>query len=417
MESTQSSATQGAQSSTADRLRALALLFLKLGAISFGGPAAHIALMEDEVVRKRQWVTHQQYLDMLGLTNLIPGPNSTEMAISVGFVRAGWAGLAVAGASFIVPAALLTAAVAWAYVRFGAMPLTASLLAGVKPAVLAVIAIAVWRLGKVSVRNAWLAVLGAVALAAFLGQLSPLLILTGGGLIGILVHAIDQLKKDRQEKSTQAGAANLSAGLIGVTHWFLPSILFSGFSGLLSGALAPPAKRVPLAQLGWFFLKVGAILYGGGYVLFAFVEQGLVRDHHWLTQQQVLDAIAIGQFTPGPVLSTATFIGYLLGGAWGAAIATVAIFLPSFLYVAVLGPILPKVRRSPWMVAFLDSINVCAVALMAGVTIKLAGDALRGWPMWFIAVTALAVLWKWKINPAWVVLGGGIGGLLVAAFR
>jgi chromate transporter len=411
-QSTQSSAAPGAQSSTAERLRALALLFLKLGAISFGGPAAHIALMEDEVVRKRQWVTRQQYLDMLGLTNLIPGPNSTEMAISVGFVRAGWTGLAVAGASFIVPAALLTAAVAWAYVRFGAMPLTASLLAGVKPTVVAIIAIAVWRLGKVSVRNAWLAVLGALALAAFLGQVSPLLILAGGGLIGILVRSIAQLKK-----STREDAAKLSAGLIGVKHSFPLSILLSGFSGVLSGNLAPQAKRVPLAHLGWFFLKVGAILYGGGYVLFAFVEQGLVRDHHWLTQQQVLDAIAIGQFTPGPVLSTATFIGYLLGGTWGAAIATVAIFLPSFLYVAILGPILPKVRRSPWVAAFLDSVNVCAVALMAGVTIKLAGDALRGWPMWLIAVTALAVLWKWKINPAWVVLGGGLGGLLVAAFH
>lgn len=390
----------------------MALLFLKLGAISFGGPAAHIALMEDEVVRKRQWVTRQQYLDMLGLTNLIPGPNSTEMAISVGFVRARWAGLAVAGATFIVPAALLTAAVAWAYVRFGAMPAAASLLAGVKPAVVAIIAIAVWRLGKVSVRNPWLAVLGAVALVAFLWQVSPLLILASGGLIGILAHGIDRLKR-----STRGDAAKLSAGLIVVKNWFLPSILLPGFSGVVLDA-ARQTKRVPLAQLWWFFLKVGAILYGGGYVLFAFVEQGLVRDHHWLTQQQVLDAIAIGQFTPGPVLSTATFIGYLLGGPWGAAIATVAIFLPSFLYVAILGPILPKVRRSPWMAAFLDSVNVCAVALMAGVTIKLAGDALRGWPMWFIAVTALAVLWKWKINPAWVVLGGGLlGGLLVAAFR
>ena len=395
----------------------MALLFLKLGAISFGGPAAHIALMEYEVVRKRQWLTRQQYLDMLGLTNLIPGPNSTEMAISVGFVRAGWAGLAVAGASFIVPAALLTAAVAWAYVRFGAMPLTASLLTGVKPAVVAVIAIAVRRLGKVSIRNAWLAVLGAVALAAFLGQVSPLLILASGGLIGILVHGMDRLKKDRLKKSSRADAAKLSAGLIGVKHWFLPSVLFSGFFGVLSGSLAPQTKRVPLARLWWFFLKVGAILYGGGYVLLAFVEQGLVRDHHWLTQRQVLDAIAIGQFTPGPVLSTATFIGYLLGGAWGAAIATIGIFLPSFLYVAVLGPILPKVRRSAWMAVFLDSVNVCAVALMAGVTIKLASGALHGWPMWFIAVTALAVLWKWKINPAWVVLGGGLGGLLVAAFR
>jgi chromate transporter len=179
----------------------------------------------------------------------------------------------------------------------------------------------------------------------------------------------------------------------------------------------PAIKRVPLARIGWFFLKVGAVLYGGGYVLFAFIEQGLVRDHHWLTQQQLLDAIAIGQFTPGPLLSTATFIGYLLGGAWGAAVATIAIFLPSFIYVAALGPILPKLRRSAWMAAFLDSVNVCAVSLMAGVSIKLAGDALRGWPMGVIAVAAFAVLWKWKINPAWVVLGGALAGLGLAAVR
>jgi len=391
------------------RLRALALLFLKLGAISFGGPAAHIALMEEEVVRKRQWVTRQQYLDMLGLTNLIPGPNSTEMAISIGFMRAGWAGLLVAGASFIVPAALLTLAMAWAYVRFGSLRLTASLLAGVKPAVIAVIGIAVWRLGKVAVRNVGLAALGGLALAAFCGKLSPLLILAGGGLLGILAHGFDKLRK-----AASSDVGHLFAGLITVRKWLLKPIVLAG---LLPTTLAPEAGHVPLARLGWFFLKVGAILYGGGYVLFAFVEQGLVRDHHWLTQQQVLDAIAIGQFTPGPVLSTATFIGYLIGGTRGALIATVAIFLPSFLYVGVLGPILPRVRRSVWMAAFLDSVNVCAVALMAGVTVRLASDALRGWPMWVIAIVALAVLWTWKINPGWVVLGGGIGGILVAVFR
>jgi len=387
------------------------VLFLKLGTISFGGPAAHIALMEDEVVRKRQWLTRQQFLDMLGLTNLIPGPNSTEMAINVGFARAGWAGLAVAGTCFIVPAALISAAVAWAYVRFGTLPLAASLLAGVKPAVIAVIAVAVWRLGKIAVRDAWLGVLGALALAAFLVKLNPLLILAGGGLIGMAVQRLRKLNR-----GTSSGAAKLSAGILLLKKSLLQPVLLTS---LLPAAIAvslgvPVSKRVPLARLGWFFLKVGAVLYGGGYVLFAFIEQGLVRDHHWLTQQQVLDAIAIGQFTPGPVLSTATFIGYLLGGVPGAVVATVAIFLPSFFYVAALGPILPRLRRSPWMAAFLDSVNVCAVALMAGVTIALARDALRGWPMWAIAVTALAVLWKWKINPAWVVLGGGLAGILLA---
>lgn len=382
------------------------LLFLKLGAIGFGGPAAHIALMEDEVVRKRRWLTRQQFLDMLGMTNLIPGPNSTEMAINVGFARAGWAGLAVAGASFILPAALISAAVAWAYVRFGTLPLAESLLAGVKPAVIAVIAIAVWRLGKIAIHDAWLGVLGALALAAFLLKLSPLLILAGGGLIGMAAKQVRDLRR------SASGLTNLFSGLILLNNpFFLPGLL----SAVVAASGLPITKRVPLARLGWFFLKVGAVLYGGGYVLFAFVDQGLVRDHPWLTQQQLLDAIAVGQFTPGPVLSTATFIGYLLGGAPGAVITTVAIFLPSFFYVGALGPILPRLRRSPWMAAFLDSVNVCAVALMAGVTITLARDALRGWPMWAIALTSLAVLWKWKINPAWVVLGGGLAGLVVAA--
>jgi chromate transporter len=394
-----------------ERLRGLAALFLKLGAISFGGPAAAIALMEDEVVRKRQWITRQQFLDMLGLTNLIPGPNSTEMAINVGFARAGWAGLAVAGASFIVPAAVITAAVAWAYVRFGTLPLAESLLAGVKPAVIAVIAVGVWRLGKTAVRDVWLGILGAVAMLAFLLKLSPLAILAGGGVIGMGSQRIRKLCRTQSPDAT-----TLPAGLIFLKKSFLlPTLLAGVLPGAAIAAVAVPGmKRVPLARLGWFFLKVGAVLYGGGYVLFAFVEQGLVRDHHWLTQRQVLDAIAIGQFTPGPVLSTATFIGYLLGGGWGAVVATVAIFLPSFLYVAALGPILPRLRRSSWMAAFLDSVNVCAVALMAGVTVRLAADALRGWLMWVIALVALAVLWKWKLNPAWVVLGGGLAGLVVA---
>jgi chromate transporter len=398
------------QSPLGERLGALGMLFLKLGAISFGGPAAAIGLMQDEVVRKRQWVTQQQYLDMLGLTNLIPGPISTEMAISVGFARAGWAGLVVAGVSFIVPAALITAAVAWAYVRFGTLPLAESLLAGVKPAVIAVIVVALWRLGKVAVHDAWLAMLGVLALAAFLAKLSPLAILAGGGLIGMAAKQLHQLRRNKSSSTR-----NFSAGMALLKK----SLLLPGFlpGAIAAVAVLPVTKRVSLARLGWFFLKVGAVLYGGGYVLFAFVDQGLVRDHHWLTQQQLLDAIAIGQFTPGPVLSTATFIGYILGGAWGAVVATVAIFLPSFFYVAALGPILPRLRRSPWMAAFLDSVNVCAVALMAGVTIILAGDALRAWPMWAIALTALAVLWRWKINPAWVVLGGGLAGLVLVAAK
>jgi chromate transporter len=408
----QSAASVGIPSPLRQRLRALAILFLKLGAISFGGPAAAIGLMQDEVVRKRPWITQQQYLDMLGMTNLIPGPNSTEMAISIGFVRAGWAGLVVAGVSFIIPAALITAALAWAYVRFGTLHVAQSLLAGVKPAVIAVIGMAVWRLGKIAVRDVWLGALGALAVVAFLAKLSPLLILVGAGLIGIAAELVSKL-------SCRTLSGTGATGLLFFKKSFLPPHLVPGLLAATSTALAamPLTKRVPLARLGWYFLKVGAVLYGGGYVLFAFVEQGLVRDHHWLTQQQLLDALAIGQFTPGPVLSSATFIGYLLGGPWGAVVATVAIFLPSFVYVAALGPVLPRLRRSVWVAAFLDSVNVCAVALMAGVTIRLAGDALRGWPMCAIALAALAALWRWKINPAWVVLGGGLAGLLFAALR
>lgn len=389
------------------RLRELSALFLKLGAISFGGPAAHIALIEEEIVRKREWVTRQQFLDMLGAANLIPGPTSTELAINVGFVRAGWAGLCVAGACFILPAALITGAFAWTYVRFGTRTQAVSVLAGVKAAVIAVIAIAIWRLGKTAVKDAGLAGLGVISLAAFFLGVNPIAILFGGGLLGMLARRITKLRRS---------AASI----------FLPfprstariSVLWLRWFGTVTLATTGAAVARPsIGSIALFFLKVGAVLYGGGYVLLAFLEQGLVRQHAWLTQQQLLDAVAIGQFTPGPVLSTATFIGYILGGTRGAAVATVGIFLPSFFYVALLAPVLFRLRQSPWMAAFLDSANVCAVALMAGVTLRLAADALRGWPAWAIALVSLAVLLRWRLTPAWIVLGGGIAGLLLAAYR
>lgn len=389
------------------RLRELAALFLKLGAISFGGPAAHIALIEEEVVRKREWITRQQFLDMLGAANLIPGPTSTEMAINVGFVRAGWTGLCIAGASFILPAALITGAFAWLYVRFGTLAQATSVLAGIKPAVIAVIAIAIWRLGKTAVRGAGLAALGVVALAAFLLRINPIAILFVGGALGMLARRASTIRA--------AGALLLSPRTSLLAQ--RPSWRSFGIFTLVSAAAAPVVTRPSLGRIALFFLKVGAVLYGGGYVLLAFLDQGLVHQHAWLTEQQLLDAVAIGQFTPGPVLSTATFIGYILGGAPGAAVATLAIFLPSFFYVSLLAPVLFRLRQSPWMAAFLDSVNVCAVALMVGVTIRLATDALRGWPAWVIATTALAVLLRWKLNPAWVVLGGGIAGLLLASLR
>jgi len=383
------------------RLIELAGLFLKLGIIGFGGPAVHIALIESEIVAKRKWVSKQQFLDILGAANLIPGPTSTEMAINTGFVRAGWAGLCVAGASFIFPAAVITGAFAWAYVQFGSLPQTASVLAGIKPAVIALIAIAIWRLGKTALKGTGFVVLGIAALAAFLLGINPILILFGGGLIGMAA---------RQFSLSRATAT------------FLIPAMFTAKSRLqfLTAAVVSTgvaAARPSLLRTLLFFLKVGAVLYGGGYVLLAFLEHGLVQQHAWLTQQQLLDAIAIGQFTPGPVLSTATFIGYLLGGVPGAAVATVGIFLPSFFYVALLAPVLFRLRQSAWIAAFLDSVNVCAVALMAGVTLRLAADALRGWSSWLTAVVALFALLRWKVNSAWIVLGGGIMGLLFSAVR
>ena len=389
--------------STNLRLRELAALFLRLGAISFGGPAAHIALIESEVVGKRQWITRQQFLDMLGAANLIPGPTSTEMAINVGFVRAGWIGMCVAGACFILPAALITGAFAWAYVRFGSLPQAASVLAGIKAAVVAVIALAIWRLGKASVKDAELAVLGGFALAAFFLDANPIAILLGGGFAGMLIRRVSVLR------------ANATAMFLPLAGMRVPSrnvALWKPLAALFATASVATtvAPRPSIVRIALFFLKVGAVLYGGGYVLLAFLEQGLVQQHAWLTRQQLLDAVAIGQFTPGPVLSTATFIGYILGGVPGAAVATVGIFLPSFLYIALLAPVLFRLRKSPWIAAFLDSVNVCAVMLMAGVTSRLAIDALHGWPSWLIALLSLGVLLRWKANPAWVVLAGGLAG-------
>lgn len=387
------------------RLRELAALFLTLGAISFGGPAAHIALIEGEIVRKRQWVTQQQFLDMLGAANLIPGPTSTEMAINVGFVRAGWAGLCVAGASFILPAALITGVFAWAYMRFGSLPQAASVLAGIKPAVLAVIAIAIWRLGRTAVKDSGLGLLGALSLGAFLFGLNPILILFGGGLLGVLVKRASSL------------ASEALFIFIPRKNCFPSSLRFAAYAASGSIAAGALALRPSISQIGFFFLKVGAVLYGGGYVLLAFLEQGLVQQHSWLTRRQLLDAVAIGQFTPGPVLSTATFIGYILGGVPGAVVATMGIFLPSFFYVGLLAPVLFRLRQSVWIAAFLDSVNVCAVALMVGVTVRLGIDALRGWAAELIAVASLALLLRWKISPAWIVLGGGMAGLLLTYVR
>jgi chromate transporter len=369
----------------------LALLFLKLGTIAFGGPAAHIAMMEDEVVRRRRWLSREDFLDLLGATNLIPGPNSTEMAIHIGHRQAGWPGLIIAGSCFILPAALIVAAFAWVYVRYNSLPEVSGVLYGVKPVIIAIVLQALWPLGRAAVKTKLLAAVAVAGIAlSFLG-LNELLILFGGGIIvggGRLI--VQQVK---------SGGHNLFS-LISAT----PIALI-----LQSGATAP----FGLWPLFLFFLKVGSVLYGSGYVLLAFIRADLVERWHWLSESQLLDAVAVGQVTPGPVFTTATFIGYVLGGPLGAIVATVGIFLPAFFFVAVSGPLIPRIRRSEIAGAFLDGVNAVSLAMMVVVTYQLGRAALVDLVTVALAIVSAIILLRFHVNSAWLVLGGAVAGLLL----
>jgi len=393
------------------RLKELTRIFLKLGTIGFGGPAAHIAMMEEEIVRRRKWITREYFLDLVGATNLIPGPNSTEMALHIGYIRAGWSGLAVAGISFILPAVLITAAFAWAYVRFGSLPKIIPFFYGIKPAVLAVIFFAVWRLGRTAVKDWRLLVIGLFVTLASLLKMNEVAVLLLGAVIGMFWL---RLPPRRGTPLVLEITAGISTAIGAILHnvrisWGTVAgtvtMMAVGFSGPIGFSLL---------KLGLFFLKVGAVLFGSGYVLVAFLEGGLVHDYGWLSQQQLLDAIAIGQFTPGPVLSAATFIGYVISGLPGAVVSTVAIFLPSFFFVAALNPIVPRLRRSPWTSAFLDAVNVSSVALMLAVIVKLGQATLTGFPAWLIALAALGVSFRWKVNATWLILGGAAVGWVLS---
>lgn len=368
-----------------------ARFFLKMGLVAFGGPSAHIAMLEDEVVARRRWMSREHFLDLVGATNLIPGPNSTEMMMHVGYERHGWVGLVTAGSLFVLPAALISGFGAWLYVRYGSLPELEPLLFGIKPAILAVILAAVWRLGKSAVKGPPYVVIGAaVALAVLLG-LNEVVALVLGAVGGTLL--------------LRARARFEGAGVL-VPLLALTQPTAAGGAAVGAATVVP----VSLGKLTLFFLKVGSILYGSGYVLVAFIKGGLVDRMGWLTESQLLDAVAFGQVTPGPVLSTAAFIGYLVLGARGAAVATVAIFLPSFLFVALLNPWIPRLRQNPVMASFLDAVNVTAVALMGAVMIQLGVLTLTSPAAWLIALaSALAVL-RWKVAAPWLVLGGGILG-------
>jgi chromate transporter len=376
----------------------VARLFLKLGVIGFGGPAAHIALMEDEVVRRRRWLSRDQFLDLLGATNLIPGPNSTEMAIHVGFVRAGWPGLVAGGACFILPAMLITMSLAMAYARFGRLPEAGWILYGVKPVIIAVVVQAVWGLARKAIGTPLAA---ATALAVLL------LALRGANEIALLFAAALGLPLLRSAVAAGQARALVPPGLLGLA--------VAGPNALAPATAAGAAPLLP--QLALVFLKVGSILFGSGYVLLAFLRPDLVERTGWLTDAQLLDAVAVGQFTPGPVLTTATFVGYLVARVPGAIVATVSIFLPSFVFVALSSPLIPRLRRSTWAGGFLDGANAASVALMALVTWQLGRAAVVDWLTAGLALAAAVLLLATRLNSAWLVAGGALAGGLGALFR
>jgi chromate transporter len=376
----------------------VAALFLRLGFTAFGGPAAHIAMMREEVVRRRGWMSDERFVDLIGVVNLIPGPNSTELAIYLGFLRAGWPGLIVAGACFIGPAMLIVLALAWAYVTFGSTPQAGWILYGIKPVVIAIILQALWGLRRTVLRGPTSIVLAIAVVALYLLDINTLVLLLGGGvLIALGRLAARQLRSRGTPKD-----ATKSIGLPALGKAIVPAV----------GATATAA--VPVSQVTLFltFLKIGAVLYGSGYVLLAFLRADFVQRLGWLTDRQLLDAVSIGQFTPGPVFTTATFIGYLVGGLPGALLATLAIFLPAFVFIPVIHRLASVLRRSPVTAAMLDGVNLVALALMAGVTLQLGQSTLRDPMTWALAVVAFAVLLRFKLNSAWLIAAGGLVGLL-----
>lgn len=363
----------------------LALLFLRLGATAFGGPAAHIAMLYDEAVERRKWLGEQEFLDLVGATNLIPGPNSTEMAIHIGFLRGGWIGLLVAGVCFIFPAMTIVLLLAWAYVRYGSSVEAGWLLYGVKPVVIVLITKALWDLGRKALKGAYTASVGAAVFFMYFLGVNEVALLVLGGLFILVVRNVHRLR-----------ASDMTAIVP-----FLP--------GILPGLTATPFS---LGVLFATFLKIGAVLYGSGYVLLAFLRSDFVHRLGWLTDAQLVDAVAVGQLTPGPVFTTATFVGYLLGDTLGALAATAAIFLPSFIFVAVSNPFVPRLRESKWASGFLDGVNAAALGLMAAVTMILGRASLVDVVTIAQALVAGVLVFRLKVNSTWIILGGAVVGLI-----
>jgi chromate transporter len=355
-------------------------------------------MMEDEVVRRRRWLSQEEFLDLLGATNLIPGPNSTELAIHIGHRRAGWPGLVIAGSCFILPAAIMVGAIAWAYVQYGSLPQASALLYGVKPVIIAIIAQALWRLGHTALKTIWLAIVGVIGVVLTLFGVNELAVLFAAGAVVSLSRWLASLKGKHRTLFSFAPA---------------PMTLLTQ----AAGAAATSATSFGLLPLFLFFLKVGSVLFGSGYVLLAFLRADLVERWHWMTDGQLLDAIAVGQITPGPVFTTATFIGYVLGGSKGAVVATAGIFLPAFVFVALSGPLVPRIRKSKVAGAFLDGVNAASMSLMAVVTYWLARSTLVDVVTVGLAAVRLILLVRFKLNSAWLVLAGAVAGLLSFLWR
>ncbi len=389
----------------------LARLFVRLGATSFGGPAAHIAMMEDEVVHRRRWLTRGEFVDLVGATNLIPGPNSTELAIHIGMARAGWRGLLVAGCCFILPAMLIVLALAWAYVRFGAMPAIANVMSALAPVVVVIVAQALWRLSRTAIRNAWLAMIAVLGIVAVALGVHELVVLAAAAVVTAAVHVATH------SRGTATGGF-VAVTALDTTGSLMPApghVTVAGFDTTAIRAGAATAGTIIASSGTWpiflFFLKVGSVLFGSGYVLFAFLRADLVTRWGWLTETQLLDAIAIGQVTPGPLFTTATFIGYLLAGVPGALIATAGIFLPAFVFVAMTAPIIPRLRRSPLAGAILDGVNAASLALMAVVTWHIARNAVIDALSIVLAVTSAVLLLRFRIRTTWLLLAAAAVGL------
>jgi len=370
----------------------VALLFLRMGTTAFGGPAAHIAMFRDEIVTRRQWVSDAEFLDLMAATNLIPGPNSTEMAIHLGYVRAGWRGLIAGGAAFILPAFLIVLGISALYKAYGTTPTAEALLYGIEPVIIAIILQAVWGLSRTAIRGWLLGFVAVIAFALYFVNIHELILLLGGGV------AVMVLVNGRRLLAGGGAMAILAADAGLVLR--LPLFRF-----------IQDAAPITLTTLFLTFLKIGSVLYGSGYVLVAFLQTEFVERLGWITSSQLLDAVAIGQFTPGPVFTTATFIGYQVAGLPGAVVATIGIFLPGFVFVAITNPFIPRLRRSPWLAALLDGIVASSLGLMAAVTVDLARHSIVDITTAIVAVVAAVLLIHYRVNSTWLIIGGAAVGI------